>query len=369
MRFDGERALAESGSFAELRPAGSEAERNTVVRIEAALSEAGWRVERIDATAEGDPDDSPMAFGIAAALCGLLLELMEPLGFGPPGMGVLAACFLGLLVVARIDRRWRTGHWGTPRVSSPGLLAWRPENREPPCRLVVLAHSDTRPPDSSYRLRSLWTALEAVWLVVLWVPCLVYGAWPWLDRAGPALLAALGLLALLRTLDPWHHHPSPYPGDNRTGLAVVAELARAWARSTAGRFEVQLVVIGRRDPEDWARLSRLWEDRPTLLINLDAPGVGARLVLVGHDEPLALARTVAADLWLPHRAARWASGPLDHESLARTPAISLTGERDSPTIHPALLTATAQLATELALRWARHQEDRGANAPIRGLSR
>jgi hypothetical protein len=355
MGFDGERAWAESGAFAELRPAGSEAERQAVARVAAALIDAGWRVERIDATAEGEPDDSPMAFGLAAAFSGLALELTDVVGLGPPGMGVLAAVFLGLVLVSRVDRRLRTGRWTTPRVGSPGVRARRPDDGAAPCRVVLLTHSETRPPDSSYRLRRVWTALDAAWLAVLWVPCLVYGAWPWLDRAGPALLAGLGLLALLRTLDPWHHRPTPYPGDNRTGLALLVELAQAWPRSAPGRVEAQLLVVGRRDPEDWGRLARSWSDKPTLLVNLEAPGVGTRLVVVGAGEPRALARAAAADLWLPHRAARRAAGPLDHESLPEVPALSLTGQRDAPAANPGLLAATAQLTLETALRWATRQ--------------
>jgi hypothetical protein len=373
MRFDGERVVAESSAFAELRPAGSEAERRAIGRVEAALTAAGWGLERIDTTAEGEPDDSPVAFGLAAALSGLALELAEPIGLGPPGMGVLAAAFVGLMVVAHVDRRLRTGFWGTPRVGSPGLQARRADDRAAPCRIVVLTHSDTRPPDASYRLRSLWAALDAAWLTLLWGPCLVYGAWAWLDRAGPALLAGLGLLALLRTLDPWHHQPASYSGDNRTGLALIEELSQAWPRSAAGRVEAQLAVVGRRDPAGWERLLRSWDDKPTLVLNLDAPGVGSRLVLVGQGEPLRLARAAAGDLWLPHRAARWAAGPLDHESLTTVPALSVTGERDSAAIHAGLLAATAQLILEISLRWATRKALRGdasaAGPPPRKLVR
>lgn len=352
MRVDGERAAEETHRFSDFRPAGSHAEREAIGRLATSLESAGWEVEHQAATTFAEPDDSPVAFGIAAATAGLILELGDVMGLGQPGMYVLAATFLGLVLVARIDHRWRTGSWLTPRFVSPGLRALRPERSATRPRVVLLSHPDTRPPDVSFRMRSLWTALDTAWLILLWAPSLRYGVWPWLDQAGPVLLSGLGLLALLRTLDPWQHRPWPYPGDNRTGLALLGEIAREWPRSTTSRLDLEIRVLGHREPAQWRAIEREWGDRPTLVLNLDAPGTGAEIFVVGSGEAIRLADEAARDLWLPYRRLRFAPGPLDHEFLVNTPGLSITSARGAEPIEPGLLAASGLLVYEIALRWA-----------------
>lgn len=338
----------------ELRRPGSEAESRAVARVAATVERSGWLVTPLETTAAGDADDSPLAFGVAAALAGLALELADRAGFGPPGMTALAGTFVGLVLVARLDRKLRTGSWKAPRIHSPGFHAVPRGASDAPVRVIFLTHSETRPPDFSLRLGRLWTALDALWLLLLWAPCWRYGAWAWLDRAGPALLAGLGLVALFRTLDPWAHRPWAYPGDNRTGLALIEELAQGWPATAAARVRVELVVVGRRDPEDWRELERAWSDRPTLVVNLEAPGVGDELMVVGPGEPVRLASEAATSLWVPHARSRFAPGALEHEAFRGIPGLTLTGPRGAEPVRPGLLAAAGQLAGEVALRWARH---------------
>lgn len=369
MRFEVERALAEAAGYDEFRPAGSPAERRAVERLAAGWTRAGLQVERLDGPAEGDADLSPLAFGLAAALCGLALELSDRLGFGPPGLYVLAAAFLGPILAALLQRRLRTGRWTRARITSAGARAWRPEDAGASARVVISTDPETPPPPSSLRIRRRWVAFDVLWLLLLWVPCWWYGAAAWLDRAGPALLAGLGMIALLRTLDPWQHEPAPHPADNRTGLALLAELARSWAGSAPGRVEVQFLALGRRDPNDWIRLSRSWSDKPTLVLNLQAPGLGTQVVLGGTDLAVRLAERAARDLWLPHRRA---GRPFPFPSALgrQIVGLRLTSRPDADSIESATLAAAAQLVLELTLRWpGRPASNAAAGSPPQPIER
>jgi hypothetical protein len=358
MRFDAEHALRLAGRFAELRQAGSDEERGAADRVADELDAAGLRVERRTIASRGEAEDAPLAFGLAAGFSGLAVELLRRLGLAEVAFTGLGAIFAGLIVLSLVVRRLRTGFWGRPRTVAPIVEAVRCGDPSALARVVFLTHADTRPPASSERLGRRWTVLDLLWLVALWGPCLVLGAEEWLDRAGPALLTSLGVVALLRTLDPWRHQPAPYPADNRTGLAVLVELAQSWPRASAEKPEVRFLLVGRLEPEAWALIASGWSDKPTLVVSLESPGLGPELRIVGQGEARALAEAAARDLWLPWRPGRSAEASVQEGLLhaAGVTVIHIEGDRDAHTVDPPMLAASAQLATEIALRWAKRRE-------------
>jgi hypothetical protein len=355
MRLDAERLREQAGRFAGLRLPGSVEERQAADMVADELAAAGFRVRREDTSTVGEPDDSPLVFGLAAGFTGLAIGLIDRLGLAAPGLYTLGAAFTGLIALSLLVRRVRTGRWGPPRLIAPSVIAEPADVVPAGARVVFVTHCDTRPPLGSHRLRWRWACLDLLWIAALWGPCFYYGAEEWLIRAGPSLLSSLGVLALLRSLDPWQHQPVPYPADNRTGLALLIELARGWPRGAPGRLDVGFLAVGRLPDTALRDRARSWTDKPTLVLNLEAPGVGRELLLAGSGEARALAETAARDLWLPWRRAGWTAAPLDHRvfAWAGLPAVSLVGELDAAQVEPASLAAAGQLATELALRWAR----------------
>jgi hypothetical protein len=114
-----------------------------------------------------------------------------------------------------------------------------------------------------------------------------------------------------------------------------------------------------------------WPVKPTLLIDLSAPGVGRGLIVAarGHAE---LAESAAADLWVPHRPARrhvwstWARpvSTLDDDVvwLVGDVAFARSARGEAIAVDPEALGRAAQLATEIAFRWARRVEAASAGS-------
>jgi hypothetical protein len=181
------------------------------------------------------------------------------------------------------------------------------------------------------------------------------------------LIVGILWVSLLFQVRYWLRSGRPSLGDNRTGLATLAELAEALPTRLHERVEIRLAAVGGSSAGQLGSLSLADEIRrrspakPTLVINLDSPGLGPELRLVGTGRGLEVARGAAKDLWIPHRVSRSRFCVLDHRpfQLNEIPAVSLCGDRDGARIEPATLAATAQLVTEIALRWARE----GATAP------
>lgn len=366
MRFDLERALAFVSHFDSLRLPGSAAEREAAEVVASEFSKAGLNPRR-GAIVGGIPHE-PTAVetwltALLAIAAGVALQWSAGAGPGRSTPWVLATIFLGLAVAGVVLRLvflgWAAGRRPTQAsyvVAEPAPEAG--QTKAASARVVFLSHLDTRPPVAAYRFRRDLALLDWVWLAALWVPCLLVGGWAWLMTAGPALLIGLGLITLIRRADPWIQQPGPHPADNRTGLALLIELARSWPRNPQRDLEVTFVAAG-LPPDSWPTdlRSELIGATPgvsTLVINLESPGLGEAITLSGQDEPLRFAETAARDLWLPARVSGWSSVLLDHRTLLDEDraALSLVGDLDSTQIEPRTLAATAQLASELALRWA-----------------
>ncbi|WP_148597320.1 hypothetical protein [Aquisphaera giovannonii] len=135
----------------------------------------------------------------------------------------------------------------------------------------------------------------------------------------------------------------------RTGLAFLLELARTWPASRSSRVDVAFSAVRTVRVRQAAER----EPRPTLFLDVLAPGLGQGVVIGGSCRDLAIA--AARGLWIPHREKRF--GTLPSQSAVIVGDGSLGDE--AATVDPAALDRTAQLVTELAFRWAKERVGNG----------
>jgi hypothetical protein len=117
-----------------------------------------------------------------------------------------------------------------------------------------------------------------------------------------------------------------------------------------------------------------WPARPTLIVDWLTPGIGPGLTLLEQGTDT-LAATAARDLWIPHRVIHRAVVSRQHWPLGRHgPAyVGMVGDAVAGyrapgvacAIEPEALGRAAQLATEVALRWARRKQKLDAK-PVTG---
>jgi hypothetical protein len=166
--------------------------------------------------------------------------------------------------------------------------------------------------------------------------------------------------------------------DNRTGLALLLEMARAWPKAASERVEARFAATG-GDALDFAGLRGLvrairseWEPKPTLVVGILAPGVSPKLTLASPGL-LALAEQAAGDLWIPHGVMEanrvdlvW---PFGREGTAFVALVGEPGPTGTVEVASGSLTHAGQLAAEIALRWARQQSAATAQDPGASLAR
>jgi hypothetical protein len=157
----------------------------------------------------------------------------------------------------------------------------------------------------------------------------------------------------------------------RHGLSLLLELARSWPRSRP--IEAVFVAAGgqRLDYAGSREVVRLlgseWPAKPSLLLLFFAPGAGGehRLAPIvsasgGAEE---LAREAARSLWIPMRGndpwSHFAFWPFERNFRAAD-VIALIGSHSrsslDASVNPHVLEHAAQLAMEIALRWAKNQQ-------------
>jgi hypothetical protein len=154
----------------------------------------------------------------------------------------------------------------------------------------------------------------------------------------------------------------------RAGPAFLLELARSWPASRSERLEAICVTAGvQRKGHAGARevlrmIQREWEQKPTLLVSVRGPGIGQKIVIQARRSRQ-IAVTAALDLWIPHRTITTNpfSALVFHWPFQKNldDYVALFGggylEGKETQIERAALDRTAQLCTEISLRWARQQ--------------
>jgi hypothetical protein len=145
------------------------------------------------------------------------------------------------------------------------------------------------------------------------------------------------------------------------GIALLRELATGWASHPPARVETVLALVGGQDLDqagDRALAEHLTKEspaKPTLLLTLDAAGIGKEL-LIRDDGRLVL--DAAESLWVPHRV------PTFRESR-RVPRLPMgvadsevwlggSASRDGQqVVDLEALARAAQLVEEVVLRWGK----------------
>lgn len=373
MRFDPERVLALARGWPSPRPPRSEGERRAADEIAGHFERAGLFVERV---ASGSLNTSPLMVFIPLAFYAWMLPAVAL-----PGASTTLRCGLTGLILFALFVAFR---WVVRRDRAEGLtdrphhVLGKPSSEgRPPARVVLVTLLTT--PTSRRAHLGRWPLLG------VFTALGVIGLTPWFQRAVRSS-PSLGLLLLLvqwitmvvlMLVVPNRRAARPVQGDNRTGLAFLAELARTWPERLSGRVEIWFVATS--NPFALATELRRQSDpsRPTLVLWLHAPGVGDDITITGRGPAARLARTAARDLWLPHRSNLGLASALTWQHIYRTydlSCISLRGAFDDRPSNPAILAATAQLVTEIALRWTKQASGRvshpaGATSPAPGRAR
>jgi hypothetical protein len=437
MKFSTDQAMAHIRALDYPRPAGTEGERRAAEYISGEFDRHGLLVER-------QPVLASRAWGawLRPALW-LLVPALIAIGAATWNDGVFfvmglsfAAMALILMVVegppGSLARRL------PPRVGSQLLVARRGGPLPASARVIFLSSLDSPQPSWS-RMSRLWSgsililAGAELWMLSMnrppnrpgwWLNTLVYVilalssgfmariapvgspwkrgprpicvlaaigfllAMTWLGKIVPApramALAVLGVIwigAAFRAFEPFPDSGGAGPGDNRSGIALLLELARAWPKGASQRIEAWFVAtgadgLGSAGARQFASVFfKDEEPKPTLFVGLESPGFGSNIILKGSGPAREIGEAAARDLWIPHLSAergwfegrvsrfgRIFAGPDCSTVVLAGSSVPLDGYGpgfQTSELDPALIAASASLATEIALRWARRQKGEG----------
>lgn len=282
--FDTDRAARLLHRLAFPRAVGSRGEALAARLVERAMARAGRPADR-----ERFPVGAPARrYGSLLALLGAMTMVGIALTVVPAWPAIAPACFLAAgyavnapwIVSRSLAERWRSRVW------SANLASWPVEGEDgiSSSRVVFLAHYDSK----SQRLP---TGARVASVVLATSGCLVLAMLGAVEAALPGVVglapmvggAGLVVVSLVALIFNPSGNRSPGAIDNASGLAVLLELARSWRPRDGVPVEAAFVATGAEEVAlDGARafLQRheWWiRERPTLLINLESVGAGARV--------------------------------------------------------------------------------------------
>jgi acetylornithine deacetylase/succinyl-diaminopimelate desuccinylase-like protein len=374
--FDPDRAHDHTRALSFPRRVGTPGERRALRYLLREFRAAGLRPWREDFSVSHFPAE--VGSRIVFAGCGLLVLLGAWLATTWPFAAAL--CWAAAAVLTNAP--WRVQHFVSaawpPRTTSANLLATLPDRpAATPARVVFLAHYDTKSQLLPTGVRVGLVTAATLLCGLLAVLAVAAMAFPEILPAARAWrLAWVVLVLLVGLIANVTGNRSPGALDNGSGLGTLLELARCWRPDAPAPVEAVWVATGSEEVGlDGARHllethASWWQDRPTLLINLESVGAGATVYLAGQPAALRLAREVAGELGLPHAPLRVLGAGMDHEPFAARglPAVSILGDvvRTSFALHSsrdgmglidrAALDRAGRLAAHLAWQWARlHQ--------------
>lgn len=156
--------------------------------------------------------------------------------------------------------------------------------------------------------------------------------------------------------------------DEYSGPAFLLELARSWPASRSDRIET-ICVVGAMPEVGHVVTQRILSlietessAKPTLLVTVYGPGIGPELVIDARRHR-AFVEAAARDLWIPLRTR--SVNPLSSLGFFQAfrdrneDDVRISGSRPGgetvTELDGGALDRTAQLCTEIALRWARQQ--------------
>jgi hypothetical protein len=271
----------------------------------------------------------------------VLLILLVASNRALAGLSWVVSLAVPLTLIVLLD--WDFRPLGRGRIRTT-ILAARPSRSKPFARIIVATQLEAD--------RNVW-----VWNVPFG---LIIGFGPLL---GPVLLHRLGwwlacqcyLCAGLALSIVARYATRSFQGDNRSGLGMLVELARTWPAALGDGIDVIFAALPRPAMVPYDIPSRVADGLPRLFVTLDVPGIGPQIQIAGRGSAGAIAAQSAEDLWLPYRVARRlsASEAVPFDSRAFPDCVVLAGKRSDSPIDPEMLSATAQLVTEIAMRWAK----------------
>jgi hypothetical protein len=392
MKFDSARAVQIIDELSDPRFGGADGEARVADYVGEHFATMGYQVERLAVSSSRPRPDwvrwLEYGFLITSAYVLILLDRIVA--------SVIAAVLLlcaGLVFGDLVRSILGTGRRRPPYGAAPVVIASLPRSSPAPVKVIFQASlGGLRPSLFHIILKSKYHDLY--WINAFLSACMMmamlarFGMWYRPEREFnrlshdvflryliPPILAFNGIVILGALA--WECYQlrsrERLGAPERRGLAVLLELARSWPRSESRPVEPIFVAAGGQQL-DHAGSREIahrykWDDtsRPPWLILLLAPGAGESLWLAARDPSLpfvrgteALARDAARSLWIPCQIVHNAT-PLIYWPLADWgPVTAIMGSdpRAYPdaTTDPQALHHAAQLATEIALRWAKSRQ-------------
>lgn len=397
MRFDATRAMTVVDELGDSRFAGADGEARLADFVAERLTTIGCQVERLSVAGSRWPGRIGPWVGWLGYGClitsayGLILLERTVASLSVALLLVCSLTLYGFLVGIGI----RPGHRRPPFGTAPVVIASLSNHSPASVRVVFQAIlADLRPSFFHIILKSKYYKLS--WINGLLYTCLglvvlgtirpgrAVGAMVHavaLHYVGPLMLAVNWLLIVGVLAWEWRlarSRPDACVPDRR-GLAVLLELARSWPRTGSRPIEPVFVAVGGQhldhagSREVVRRLRSDWAKQPSLLILLLAPGAGEALWLSTRERPgewlwttAEVAHAAARGLWIPSRVVPLPALLRFWPLAGWGPVVALMGSnpRDyaGAAADPAALARAAQLATEIALRWAKHESSQPATA-------
>jgi hypothetical protein len=291
---------------------------------------------------------------------GLIRVVLESLRVSRRTKVVWWLVVFGLLVASN---RWAGSSWwasiGAPlAVMAAFTLAIRQTNREHESTMVIAAQPASSGPFARMIVATDLSSQDSGWVRVLSLIIIIFLCQIAPPRLGAWMLfqwIAAAWMPVISWLYP-RFGARPIQGDNRSGLAMVIELSRSWREDLNDGVEMIFASAPNMATLTNQLKSRLADGLPTLYVALDAPGVGREIRIVGKGAAHSITVQAAEDLWLPYKVQSGFSAIAEqHLPTHDIPdCFALCGAREDSPIDPAMLSATAQLLTETALRWIKH---------------
>ena len=395
MKFDASRAASFFRELGDPLYSGHDGEARVADLVAGHLAAAGFDVERREVTGSRFPQGvAPwvgwLGYGaLMTAVYGLILVGNIFLGVA----ALILTFFIGRLINGVVGDRIRIGRTRPPMQKAPLVLAATAGGTPAPTRVVFLALLGQWKLNLDHRypwLARVVLGMRVMTTILTWATIVCeLGLFFDPDHVGflatfglltrflfPALLAVAWMVIVIELSWEWRTSRSANDSNrpDRHGLAVLLEIARAWPKSRSRPLEPIFVAAGgeRIDHAGCREVGRLlgseWNDRPALLVLLLAPGAGESLGLFAVDSPGSevgrLAHAAARSLWIPvldgFRCRSFPFRPFE----VHHPSIALLGSEPrsffDDTVDPQALHCSSQLATEIALRWARKHDVTGA---------
>jgi hypothetical protein len=385
MRFEAEKALAHISELDYPRDPGSAPEWHAADYVAEQLEQLGWNIERHAVLASRVPDlwRNRLAWPAMA----LAMTTQTAFSIGGHAPSTWFACTV-VAVLCWISALFPIPHFRRAAplaLCSQNVIASLPGEKPPAARVVLLADLDTERGHWPRQLRFLLESGITVLVIVL--ALCNFNRFIRLPRSSRlGLLALCWIFVIARVCDGLVFRRGTSEERHGSSLAALIEIARTLPRSVRQRVEIQLAALGMQSLDQAGaraiaqRFDPSIRSKPTLFLHLIEPEASPALVVVGRGDALILAENAARGLWIPHRVQRHTffrrGFGTTAAGLEGASIVSLIGERhlererlftrgrrapvdrDQTSIGPAV-----QIATEIALRWARQhaQTDPGAS--------